>query len=183
MTSGLAGGTFSPNNYNITYVNGGLRVNKANATVIGLSGSTEFDGTTKTLTGFTATGLVNNETTGDIAKSANNPNGISASTSGRFSGTYPNTPYGTANNYNLNFVSGQLVITGCPGGPPCTAIGPQTTASNITPVVMPATTTASFASAVLSTTSPTISAAPVVAFASSSGVGSFGSGRWPINFS
>lgn len=179
MTSGLAGGTFSPNNYNITYVNGGLRVNKANATVIGLSGSTEFDGTTKTLTGFTATGLVNNETTGDIAKSANNPNGISASTSGRFSGTYLNTPYGTANNYNLNFVSGQLVITGCPGGPPCTAIGPQTTASNITPVVMPATTTASFASAVLSTTSPTISAAPVVAFASSSGVGSFGSGGGP----
>ena len=70
MTSGLTGGTFSSNNYNISYSNGGLRVNKANATVMGLSGSTEFDGTTKTLTGFTATGLVNGETTGDIVKSA-----------------------------------------------------------------------------------------------------------------
>ena len=174
MTSGLAGGTFSATNYNISYLNGDLRVNKANATVTGLTGSTEFDGTTKTLTGFTATGLVNNETTGDIAKSANNPNGISASTSGRFSGTYLNTPYGTANNYNLSFVSGQLVITGCPGGPPCTAIGPQTTASNITPVVIPAMTAPSFASAVVSTTAPTSSAAPVVTFASSSGGGSFG---------
>jgi hypothetical protein len=172
-TNGL---TLNNSNYTLS---GGLvsaSINKANATVMGLSGSTEFDGITKTLTGFTATGLVNNETTGDIARSANNPNGISASTSGRFSGTYLNTPYGTANNYNLSFVSGQLVITGCPGGPPCTPIGPQTTASNITPVVIPAMTAPSFSSAVVSTTAPTNSAAPVLAFASSSGGGSFVSG-------
>ena len=168
--------TLANSNYAINYTGANLNVNKANATVIGLSGSTEFDGITKTLTGFTATGLVNNETTGDIARSANNPNGISASTSGRFSGTYLNTPYGTANNYNLSFVSGQLVITGCPGGPPCTPIGPQTTASNITPVVIPAMTAPSFSSAVVSTAAQTNSAAPVLAFASSSGGGSFGSG-------
>ena len=176
MTSGLTGGTFSASNYNITYSNGGLRVNKANATVIGFSGSTEFDGTTKTLTGFTATGLVNNETTGDIAKSSTNPNGINASTSGRFAGTYLNTPYGSANNYNLSFVSGQLVITGCPGGPPCTAIGSQTTASNVNSLVIPAMTAPSFTGTVVSATTPTNSAAPVVAFASSAGGGTFGSG-------
>ena len=165
------------NNYDFgNLINGTLTINKANAVITGLSREIEFDGITKTLTGFTATGLVNNETTADIARSANNPNGISASTSGRFSGTYLNTPFGTANNYNLNYVSGQLVITGCPGGPPCTAIGPQTTATTITPVVIPVASAPSFSSSVVSTASPTIGAAPVMTFASSSGSGSFGSG-------
>ena len=139
-------------------------INKANATVIGNSDLSEFNGAIKTLTGFTVTGLVNGET---IGWSTSNTNGVIASVAGKFPGTYLNKPFGTANNYNLSFVSGQLVITGCASGPPCSAIAPQPYANNATPVVIPAATTSSFSNAEVSPASPT-SAAPVMTFALSS---------------
>ena len=151
-------------------------VYKSNATVTGLSVSIAFDGTFKTVSGFTVSGLANGESTADITRSALNPNGVSASASGRFSGTYLNTPYGTANNYNLNFVSGQLVITGCSGGPPCAAISPQSTSTGVAPVVTTPSTSPTFSNSITSTISTSNNSSPVISFASSTGGGSFGSG-------
>lgn len=148
-------------------------INKANATVIGNSDLSEFNGAIKTLTGFTVTGLVNGET---IGWSTSNTNGVIASVAGKFPGTYLNKPFGTANNYNLSFVSGQMVITGCASGPPCSAIAPQPSANNATPVVIPAATTSSFSSAEVWPASPT-SAAPVMTFALSSRGSLLGSAR------
>ena len=113
------------------------------------------------------TAMSNNETINDLI-------GVTSSTSGRFSGTYLNTPTGTANNYNLTYVSGQLVITGCPNGPPCAAIGSQTTSTNNITVINTVASLPNITSTVISTTSPNVSAAPVVTIATSAGGGSFG---------
>ena len=165
-------------NYLLTQPSGlTANINKANAVVTGISNSTSFDGTSKTINGFTVNGLATGESTADIARSANNPTGVTASASGKFPGTYLNMPSGTASNYNLSFVSGQLVITGCPGGPPCTAISPQTTASTITPALVPASIAPNQSTAVISNASTTVNTAPVMTFATNSGNSVLGSGE------
>jgi filamentous hemagglutinin family protein len=90
-------------NYNLTFVNGALTINKANATVTANSSITTYSGVAQSVSGFTATGLVNNETTSVLS-------GVTASGSGINAGTYTSTANGTDSNYNLTFVNGALTI-------------------------------------------------------------------------
>ena len=100
-----ASGTDS--NYNLTFVNGALTINKANATVTANSGSTTYNGAVQSISGFTATGLVNNETPAVLT-------GVSTGASGTNAGTYTHTASGTDGNYNLTFVDGTFTINKAP---------------------------------------------------------------------
>jgi hypothetical protein len=98
-----ASGTLA-SNYNISYTNGGLSIGKANATVTANSANVTYTGLTQSVSGFTAAGLVNGETTTVLT-------GVTASgATGTNAATYTNTVTGTDNNYNLTFVNGSLVI-------------------------------------------------------------------------
>jgi hypothetical protein len=111
--SALSGGTFSTNNYNISYVDGGLTVNKANLTVTGNSlVKTYGDLVTFSGSEFSVSGLKNNETattatltssgTATNAAYSNSPYAIMAS--GLTGGTFD------ANNYNINYLNGALRV-------------------------------------------------------------------------
>jgi hypothetical protein len=100
-TTTLAG---TDENYNLTFVDGSLVINKADATVTAASDTKTYNGLAQSVSGFTAAGLVNNETTSVLS-------GVSgASASGTNAGTYTTTLAGTDENYNLTFVDGSLVI-------------------------------------------------------------------------
>jgi hypothetical protein len=99
----------SGNNYTVTLAgNASSTIAKASATVTGSSDNTHvYDGTTQTLNGFSATGLVNGETASVLS-------GVSASGSGRNAGSYVVVPTGTDGNYSLSFVDGTLQINRAP---------------------------------------------------------------------
>ena len=92
-------------NYILAFVNGSLGIAKANATVTANSDTSKvYNGTAQSVSGFTATGLVNSETTSVLINvSATGASGINA-------GTYTSTASGTDANYNLTFVDGTLQI-------------------------------------------------------------------------
>jgi hypothetical protein len=91
-------------NYNISYTNGGLSIGKANATVTANSANVTYTGVAQSVAGFTATGLVNGETTAVLT-------GVTTSgATGTNAATYTNTIMGMANNYNLTFVNGLQII-------------------------------------------------------------------------
>jgi hypothetical protein len=99
-----AAGSTNAANYNITITNGALTIAKANATVTGNSANPTYTGQAQSVAGFTATGLVNGETTAVLT-------GVSASgATGTNAGTYTNTVSGTDSNYNLTLVNGALTI-------------------------------------------------------------------------
>jgi hypothetical protein len=92
------------NNYNISYTNGSIRVGKSNATVTANSAKFIYTGTSQSVTGFTATGLVNGETTSVLT-------GVTASgATGVNVASYTNTVTGTDSNYNLTLINGSLAI-------------------------------------------------------------------------
>jgi hypothetical protein len=93
----------SDGNYNLSFVDGALVINKANATVTANSGTVTYNGANQTVSGFSASGLVGGETEGVLA-------GVSASRTAKNAGTYSVTPSGSDANYNLSFVDGALVI-------------------------------------------------------------------------
>ncbi|MFT0773558.1 beta strand repeat-containing protein [Psychrobacter aquimaris] len=93
----------SDNNYDLTFVNGSLDIAKAAATVTANSDSTTYNGQQQSVTGFSATGLVNGETESVLAQ-------VSASGSGTNAGNYVSTASGSDNNYDLTFVNGSLDI-------------------------------------------------------------------------
>ncbi|CAM3767454.1 filamentous hemagglutinin N-terminal domain-containing protein [Polynucleobacter brandtiae] len=95
--------TTSQSGYNITYVPGTLVVNKANAVVTANSGSGTYTGVNQTVTGFSASNLVNSETAAVLT-------GVSASGTGKDAGSYASTAIGTDKNYNLSFQAGSLEI-------------------------------------------------------------------------
>ena len=97
MSNGSAG------NYNITYTNGTLTVNPANLTVTANSANLTYNGSQQSVSGFTGSGFVNNET---IAVLTN----VSAGAVGTNAGNYVSQANGTATNYNLTFVNGTLTI-------------------------------------------------------------------------
>jgi filamentous hemagglutinin family protein len=112
--SGTNAGTYthtpggSATNYNLSFVNGTLTIDKVNATVTANSGTTVYNGQAQSVSGFTASGLVNGETVAVLT-------GVSTSGgSGTNAGTYTHTPSGSATNYNLNFVNGTLTIDKAP---------------------------------------------------------------------
>ncbi len=78
---------------------------KKDATITANSNSVTYNGSTQNVNGFTATGLVGDETESVLT-------GISGATaSGKNAGEYTTTLTGTDGNYNLTFVDGSLTIT------------------------------------------------------------------------
>jgi filamentous hemagglutinin family protein len=90
-------------NYNLSFVDGSLVINKANATVTANSASVTYNGANQTTSGFTATGLVGGETEAVLT-------GVSASRTAKNAGSYAVAASGTDGNYNLSFVAGSLDI-------------------------------------------------------------------------
>ncbi|WP_171499772.1 MBG-2 domain-containing protein, partial [Acinetobacter guerrae] len=62
-----------------------------------------YNGKDQTVTGFTATGLVNGETESVLT-------GVTASGTGKNAGSYSSKATGSDNNYNLTFIDGSLDI-------------------------------------------------------------------------
>ncbi|HEX5382256.1 MAG TPA: YDG domain-containing protein, partial [Acinetobacter sp.] len=85
------------------FVDGALNIAKAQATVTANSSNTVYNGQDQTVSGFTASGLVNGETASVLT-------GVTASVTGKNAGSYTNTATGTDNNYDLSFVDGALNI-------------------------------------------------------------------------
>ena len=110
--SNATGGSFTPSNYTIAYVNGVLTVIPIGLTVTATDASKAY-GETRTLTAFTTTGLVNSETVGSATlTSADTALGAAVASS-----TYPITPSSatggtfTASNYVIKYVDGVLTVT------------------------------------------------------------------------
>jgi filamentous hemagglutinin family protein len=118
--SAATGGTFSASNYSITYVKGGVTINKAALTITAGDQSRTYgsltglqQGTGQT-TGYSASGLVNGDTIGSVTLSDNaaannvstnagtlsNAVTASAATGGTFS----------ASNYSITYVKGGVTI-------------------------------------------------------------------------
>ena len=90
-------------NYELTFVDGALEIAKAKATVTANSLNTVYNGKDQTVSGFTASGLVNGETESVLTD-------VSAKATGKDAGNYANTAKGTDKNYELTFVDGALEI-------------------------------------------------------------------------
>ena len=103
VASAATGGTFDANNYTIIYSKGNLTVNKANASITANSGTKTYNGLDQSVTGFTATGLVNSETTAVLS-------GVTISGTGKAAGDYATIASGADANYNLTFTNGNLAI-------------------------------------------------------------------------
>ncbi|MFW2036888.1 MBG domain-containing protein, partial [Acinetobacter junii] len=76
---------------------------KAKATVTANSLNTVYNGKDQTVTGFTASGLVNGETEAVLS-------GVTATVTGKNAGSYINTATGIDGNYDITFVDGALDI-------------------------------------------------------------------------
>ncbi|MFT4551846.1 MAG: filamentous hemagglutinin family protein [Chlamydiales bacterium] len=87
----------------VTFVNGTLAIAKATATVTANSGNTSYSGLAQSVSGFTASGLVNGETASVLR-------GVSSSGTGTQAGSYNVLAAGTDSNYNLTLNNGALVI-------------------------------------------------------------------------
>ncbi|MDD2230775.1 MAG: MBG domain-containing protein, partial [Candidatus Cloacimonetes bacterium] len=95
----------SDNNYELSFANGALTITKANATITANSDTKTYNGLNQSVTGFSATGLVNNETISVLS-------GVSTTGgSGKNVGEYTLVASGVDGNYNLTFVDGALTIT------------------------------------------------------------------------
>jgi len=103
--SSFSSSTLSLDNANYILTGGTVAatISKASATVTGNSSNVTYTGVAQTATGFTATGLVNNEAAAVLTN-------VSATGTGTNAGTYANTPSGSDGNYTLTFVGGNLVI-------------------------------------------------------------------------
>jgi hypothetical protein len=132
--SAATGGTFTPGNYTIAYVNGALTVTPAPLTVTA-NDSTKTFGQTPALTGFTTTPLVNGETIGSVTETS--PGSVAtASVAGS---PYAITPSGatggtfTPSNYTIAYNNGVLTVT--PVVVPPVVIPPVETPPVVTPPV------------------------------------------------
>jgi hypothetical protein len=94
----------SDENYELSFVAGALDIAKAQATVTANSKTTTYNGLEQSVTGFTATGLVNGEDT-SVLSSVSTTGGT-----GTNAGQYVHTASGSDENYELNFVNGTLQI-------------------------------------------------------------------------
>ncbi|MFC0327377.1 beta strand repeat-containing protein, partial [Halomonas organivorans] len=91
-------------NYALTFIDGGLTIDKALATVTANSDTVTYNGSNQSVTGFTASGLVGGEDESVLS-------GVTTSGgSGKNAGTYAHTASGSDGNYLLTFVDGELTI-------------------------------------------------------------------------
>ena len=111
------GGTFTPGNDTITYVAGTLTVSPAALSIAAASESKTY-GTIKNYgsvvpPGFSVSGLQAGDTITSVTIVVSNGGGAANAPVGNYTLT-PSAPVGanfSANNYNINYVSGQLTIT------------------------------------------------------------------------
>ena len=91
--------------YDISFVDGNLTISKAPAIVTANSDTKTYTGVSQSVSGFTASGLVNSETTSVLS-------GVTAGASGTNAGSYTATAgVGSySGNYTLSFVDGNLTI-------------------------------------------------------------------------
>ncbi|MGB5918098.1 beta strand repeat-containing protein, partial [Arcobacter sp.] len=94
----------SQQGYIINYDTGTLTTNKKDITVTANSNTTTYNGTVQNTSGFSASGLVGEETVAVL-------DGVTGdSVSGKNAGTYNTNLSGTDENYNITFVDGSLDI-------------------------------------------------------------------------
>ncbi len=109
--SAASGGTFTASNYSITYNSGSLTVNPANL-IITASDASKTYGQTPTLTGFTSSGLQNNETIGSVTETSSGT-AATASVAGSPYTITPSAATGgtfSASNYSITYKNGSLVV-------------------------------------------------------------------------
>ncbi|WP_249975204.1 MBG domain-containing protein, partial [Vreelandella olivaria] len=90
-------------NYLLTFIDGELTIDKAQATVTANSGTTTYTGTEQSVDGFTVAGLVNGEGQEVLDVQLSGGRGTHA-------GHYAHTASGDAQNYLLTFIDGELTI-------------------------------------------------------------------------
>jgi filamentous hemagglutinin family protein len=118
VPSDAAGGTFTPSNYAISYVNGALTITPAPLSVAAHDATSVY-GQEPVLTGFTATGLANGESVGSVTQTS--PGTMAAATA---PGTYAITPSNarggtfTPSNYTIAYTNGTLVVSAPAASPP-----------------------------------------------------------------
>jgi filamentous hemagglutinin family protein len=115
--SAANGGTFTPGNYAITYVNGKMVVTPAPLTVTA-SDATKVFGQTPVLTAFTTTPLQNGEVVSSVTETS--PGTASEAS---IPGPYPITASGATGtfapgNYTITYVDGKLTVTPAVVAPP-----------------------------------------------------------------
>ncbi|NTV01346.1 MAG: filamentous hemagglutinin N-terminal domain-containing protein [Chlorobiaceae bacterium] len=103
--SQATGGTFNPNNYNISYQNGSLTVNKASLTITGATTTSTYTGGARINT-YTASGLLGSDSV----------TGVNGLASGTGAGTYADALSGATgsglSNYDIRYQNGSLNIAG-----------------------------------------------------------------------
>ena len=115
--SAAIGGTFTPSNYTITYVDGALTVTPVPLAVTA-SNVTKVFGETPTLSAFTTAGLVNSETVASVTETSTGTVATAA-----VPGPYAITPSAatggtfTPSNYTITYVDGALLVTPAPMPP------------------------------------------------------------------
>jgi hypothetical protein len=134
VPSNATGGSFTPSNYSISYVNGALTVTPAPLTITAQDVSKVY-GQVPVLNGFDTTALVNQETVGSVmlmslgqtetASANSSPYAIEASdaTGGTF----------TPMNYQITYVGGEMVVQPLAVEPPKEPPPVSGTASGLTP--------------------------------------------------
>ena len=114
VPSAAGGGTFTPSNYTITYVNGALAVTPAPLTITAMDASKVY-GQTPTLSAFTTTALQNGESIGSVTETS--PGTLAnAPVAGPYA-IIPSAASGgtfTPSNYAITYVNGVLVVTPAP---------------------------------------------------------------------
>ncbi len=114
VPSAAGGGTFTPSNYTINYVNGALTVTPALLMITATDASKVY-GQTPTLSAFTSTALQNGETIGSVTETS-----TGTLATAPVPGPYPIIPSDarggtfTPSNYAITYLNGALVVTPAP---------------------------------------------------------------------
>ena len=134
--SSATGGTFTPSNYSISYVNGVLTVTPAPLTITAQDVSKVY-GQTAVLNGFDADALLNGETVGFVSMSSEGQLELSSEESSPYAIVPSNARGGsfTPTDYSIRYVSGVLTVT--PVAPPANlpAVEPVAPAEIAKPVL------------------------------------------------
>jgi hypothetical protein len=110
--SNATGGTFTPSNYSISYVDGVLTVTPAPLTITAQDVSKVY-GQTAVLSGFDASALVNDETVGLVTMSSEGQSDLSSEEGSPYAIVPSNARGGsfTPTNYSISYVSGVLTVS------------------------------------------------------------------------
>jgi hypothetical protein len=134
--SSATGGTFTPSNYSISYVNGVLTGTPAPLTITAQDVSKVY-GQTAVLNGFYADALLNGETVGFVSMSSEGQLELSSEESSPYAIVPSNARGGsfTPTDYSIRYVSGVLTVT--PVAPPANlpAVEPVAPAEIAKPVL------------------------------------------------